>query len=144
MKKVINERKVNNLKYLNKDNTNNKKKSLDNKSKNLKIKRYDDLSYAGDPKDPMSLCIIPKSTIGQYFRGNLIDRTINEKHILFLCCRIGVTKQEAIELMKAAGFNIDDYFIDFPDDDIFEYLDGNEIKEDDLKVISGILDDMFY
>ena len=105
---------------------------------------YDDLSYAGDPKDPMSLCIIPKSTIGQYFRGNLIDRTINEKHILFLCCRIGVTKQEAIELMKAAGFNIDDYFIDFPDDDIFEYLDGNEIKEDDLKVISGILDDMFY
>ena len=29
MKKVINERKVNNLKYLNKDNINNKKKSLD-------------------------------------------------------------------------------------------------------------------
>ena len=87
MKKEKNDRKVNNLKYLNKDSTNNKKKSLDNKSKNLKIKRYDDLSYAKRHKSikefKKKYYFLSKNDKEIFINNNvLIERTLPQMFVL--------------------------------------------------------------
>ena len=87
MKKAINERKVNNLKYLNKDNINNKKKSLDTKFNNLKIRRYDDLSYAKRHKYIKELkkkyYFLSKNDQELFINNKvLIERTLPQMYVL--------------------------------------------------------------
>ena len=102
MKKENNDRKVNNLKYLNKDSTYNKKKSLDNKSKNLKIKRYDDLSYAKRHKYIKELkkkyYFLSKKDKELFINNNvLIERTLPQ---MFVLNDYGMINDDDYELYK--------------------------------------------